>query len=926
MRRIFFGLALLLATSTPGSAATIDDAQALWLKGNYAEALETYAAVEEGPAGAIALGKSRCLRSQGQYAEAEQLLTGALVEAPEDADLLAERADLHLFRGAFGPATELARKAIAANDDHLPARWVLARVLSETGAYDEANEQFEWFIRYYNDRQPDDAESLLLVAQAAAEFARWNKAPDEFDFILNTLLADAESANEAYWPAHWYAGMLLLEKYNQADGVPELQTALRINASAAEALVGLGMAALRSYDFKKGNRFADLALEVNPNLPDALCLKADLLLADDRTEEAIERLETALTINPNGAGTLGRLAACRHVLNQSEQARDLETRALALNPKPGVFYAAAADPLEKRRQFAQAETYYRKAIEAAPHLAGPLNGLGMLLMRVGEEDEAKEVFAKARDLDPFHVRVLNMTKVLDHMEDYKVIRTDHYDVVVRADLDDLLGKFASRYLERTHAQLCKRFGYEPPERTKIEVLIDHKWFSARVVGLPRIGTVGACTGKVVALASPRSLKTPYNWARVLTHEVTHIITLQQTKFNIPHWFTEALAVHSEGYPRPQVWNRLLSERVPKGELFDLNDINHAFVRPKTPLDWQMAYCQSLLYAEYMMSEYGEETIAKLLDAYRDGLATPAAIEKVFGVEQGEFEAGYRDYLKELVAGLKTGPQRRKRSFAESEKAFRDDPEDADAAAELALHHARRRGNRLARELAETALRLRPNHPMALYVLARMELSIGKTDEALALLEPGFDPKDPNEMVLDLLAGIRVRRKEYEQAAALYERARQADPLESKWVGGLARVYLLQNDRVKLVPVLETLAAMDADDLKARKKLAELAVAAKDWERAEHWAFETLYVDVSDRQAHGYLADAALALGKFELAIDECRILLAKNPVDVATSMKLAEAYLGAGRKELARPLLEAVPENDPNHERARRLLKDANDS
>ena len=31
--------------------------------------------------------------------------------------------------------------------------------------------------------------------------------------------------------------------------------------------------------------------------------------------------------------------------------------------------------------------------------------------------------------------------------------------------------------------------------------------------------------------------------RLLSHELVHVITLQQTHFNIPHWFTEGLAVH-----------------------------------------------------------------------------------------------------------------------------------------------------------------------------------------------------------------------------------------------------------------------------------------------------------------------------------------------------------------------------------------------
>ena len=49
---------------------------------------------------------------------------------------------------------------------------------------------------------------------------------------------------------------------------------------------------------------------------------------------------------------------------------------------------------------------------------------------------------------------------------------------------------------------------------------------------------------------PTTMKSRYNWARVITHEMTHVINLQQTDFNIPHWYTECLAVESEKEPPP----------------------------------------------------------------------------------------------------------------------------------------------------------------------------------------------------------------------------------------------------------------------------------------------------------------------------------------------------------------------------------------
>ena len=52
----------------------------------------------------------------------------------------------------------------------------------------------------------------------------------------------------------------------------------------------------------------------------------------------------------------------------------------------------------------------------------------------------------------------------------------------------------------------------------------------------------------------RGISKPFNWVRVLRHEVVHLYNLDQTKFQIPHWFTEGLAVTLEGKSTPPSWN------------------------------------------------------------------------------------------------------------------------------------------------------------------------------------------------------------------------------------------------------------------------------------------------------------------------------------------------------------------------------------
>ncbi len=89
--------------------------------------------------------------------------------------------------------------------------------------------------------------------------------------------------------------------------------------------------------------------------------------------------------------------------------------------------------------------------------------------------------------------------------------------------------------------------------------------SARMVGLPYLGTVAASTGRIVAIVSPgeTDIHGGYAWARTLKHEMTHVFNLQQTGFNIPHWLTEGLAVYNEKIPRPYRWVLLCAATRPR---------------------------------------------------------------------------------------------------------------------------------------------------------------------------------------------------------------------------------------------------------------------------------------------------------------------------------------------------------------------------
>jgi len=927
----------ILADDTIAPAEALATADQLCLSGNYAEAAEQYAQVAAARPVDAALGLARCQESTGRREQAADTLSAALEDHPREAALHAELARLAFERGDYETADAAVTVALGIDEDQLQARWIAAQLLTAAGKLDEADRAHKWLVDYYNQQVAvTDPEDMQWIGLAAAQFARWNRLGDQFKFLVNELYPDALNAEPAYWRAHLDAGRLFLEKYNQADASRELRAALRLNPQAAEVHAALGELAMQRFDMDDARRSILAALELNPQLLEAHQLKSDLAAANFHIDEAIEILDEALRLNPRSEETLARLAAAyvsRDGLSVDEDIDETPLGKLlaevnARNPHAGVFYYRLAASLEQQRRFTAAERFFEEALERMPQLVGPRAGLGMLYMRLGEEDKARKLLDESFDVDRYNVRASNMLKVLEVLEDYAVLETEHFVIKFDRTQDELLARYAADYLENeVYPELTAKFGFEPAGKSLFEIFNrarntdGHGWFSARMVGLPYIGTVGACAGKVVALASPGGMPKKYNWGRVLKHEFVHVLNLEQTNFNIPHWYTEALAVINEGYPRPQVWNDLLIQRVPRDELFNLDTINLGFVRPGSGLDWHMAYCQAELYAEYMLQTFGDDALAKMLDAYHDNLTTRVALRRSFDIEQEEFEAGYRDFLRTVVAGLSARPKPAEMSLGELERAVRDDPENPDLLARLAHEYVARRAYPKARKLAEQALEIAPGHQHATYVIARIHLVVGETQKAIELLAKCLDRESPQENALSLLAGMKLKAKAYDEAAELYALGAKHDPSADRWLSALAKVHLTAGNDRELFGVLEQLALRDTDDFTVRKKLAQLALAAEDFPAAARWASQAIQIDVQDADVHRQLAQALTGSQDYARAIEEYEVAVELAPDELALRLLLAETCVKADQQEKAQAALEELLNKDPDFPGAKPLLE-----
>ncbi len=250
-------LALILAGRFVPVAQSADivpavlDARTLLLTGKHSEAADAYERLLKTEPVAATIGLARLSEAQGKTDAAIERLEAAQKESDKNLQILAELARLRFDRGDHEAAATLVEQALKVNADEPLARWVQAELHRTAGRLMEADRAYKWFVDYYNRQERiDDPDTLRLVGRATAQYARWNRLSDQFHFLVNELYPDIVELNEHYWPAHFEAGLLFLEKYNRGEASRSFNKALAINPNADEAHAAL--AALRATGLRAG--------------------------------------------------------------------------------------------------------------------------------------------------------------------------------------------------------------------------------------------------------------------------------------------------------------------------------------------------------------------------------------------------------------------------------------------------------------------------------------------------------------------------------------------------------------------------------------------------------------------------------------------------------------------------------------------------
>ncbi|MEM9167074.1 MAG: hypothetical protein AAGB48_08610 [Planctomycetota bacterium] len=779
--------------------------------------------------------------------------------AIDNADLPASlRAEAALARGE----AETALKLLEGDASYRAVR-LRVEALETLARYDEALAATEVAVDRLRRERSDSAADLtdgVLTLIARARLAGPERADgSDFQTLMALLTRARGELDRLYWPAILAEAELLYDKDERGRAGEALQEVLRLNPAAADAWMLLGRLAVDSFDFDRAEavaaRLDALAERDTPwwigeggAVPDAATrsIAGSLVLARARVRQddprsGLERIAQLLGRFATHRGLLAAQAAL-HACNYDDASLADTLAALdALSPGTDLGHLAAGWAFSERRQYTRSAEMLEEAMRRQPNRPESAILLGLLELQSGRDLNALAALRRVAELDPFNARAANSLELLEELVTYDTIETEHFRIRFRPGVDEIMAREMPPILERIHQRVSGTddggIDHEPSIKTTVELMPTHAWFAVRIAGMPQLHTIAAATGPVIAMEVPRigpeHKVGVYDWARVFQHEYVHTVTLSRTRNRLPHWFTEAAAQYLEDAPRDERTCRLLAAKLDAGELFDMDEINLRFTRPRTPEDRSLAYAQGHWMYEYLVETFGDDAPRQLMDAYARGEREDTAMPSILGIDRETFLARFTAWAEDQAAawGVLAGPDRPNLEHLARLAGITGQPTEDDLLSMLGDH---------------------PGHPQVIEALAlatgkeRGELTQTQVERLLAWAEAVPVAETPHRRLARHFlalgpesADAALRHLEFLDARAQYTPA---------YAAALATRYAERGEHTPALVKAERATIIAPFDADQRELAARIALLTRDFEAAERH-LDALTLLEPDRPEH-----------------------------------------------------------------------------
>ena len=452
--------------------------------------------------------------------------------------------------------------------------------------------------------------------------------------------AEKDPAPRARW------GRMYLEHWQPSDASELFGEALEIKADYAPALLGQARVAAEAFEGKTVE-YAEKALKADPKLYEAHELIARVALEDNNPKKSEEAAHKALEISGEALDALAVLGAI-DLLNDKPDSQWFR-RISQINPHYGDAYALAGHFFVINRRYEEGIAMYRKAVELDPTLNSARSDLGISLMQLGQEGEARKQLEQAYNAGYQDPQTVNTLRLLDSYKDYVTNETPRTSLRLHKKEANLLRPYFQSEFERALATFDKKYKFKLTEPVQIEVYPNHEDFAVRTMGMPGLGALGVTFGKVVAMDSP-SGRPPgqWHWASTMWHELSHVYVIAMTKHRVPRWFTEGMAVYEETAASPDWGDRLdppTIDAIKTKKLLPIADLDRGFVHPTYPAQVNVSYFQGGRICTFIAEKWGFDTLLAMIQDFGNKMTTVEVVEKELKVKPEEFDRQFLEWLE-----------------------------------------------------------------------------------------------------------------------------------------------------------------------------------------------------------------------------------------------------------------------------------------
>jgi tetratricopeptide (TPR) repeat protein len=853
----------------------------------------------------------------------------------EDWPLIKIRAEL--TTGRYEEAKQTLEQALEANRSSVRLRWLgrdVYRLNDLPAKADQCLDEIDRLIRRLAWRYRD-AGNLVALGQY---FLSMKADPKE---VLGKIYDQAKTNNPKYVDAYLASGELALQKHDYQLAADSFQQALKLNPELADAHFGLARAFAPNHS-EKSSLELQFTLKHNPRHVDALLFLADRHIDSENYDEAEDLLDQVDEINAQHPTAWAYRAVLAHLANRPEEEVACRQKALSWwRTNPEIDHLIGRK-LSQKYRFAEAAGYQRTALELEPGFTPAKLQLSQDLLRLGEEALGWQLADEVYGEDNYNVFAHNLVTLHDSLTKYDSLETE--DFVVRMDPHEakLYGQLVLDLLRTAKLKLCDKYAIEIQTPVIVEIFSRQEDFAIRTFGLPGgAGFLGVCFGRVITANSPATLgDDPSNWQATLWHEFCHVVTLQKTNNKMPRWLSEGISVYEERCENA-TWGQSFTPDFRTMTLGDdltpVSKLSEAFLHPKTPQHLQFAYFQSALVVEYLVQQYGFDTLKRILVDLGVGMPINESLERYTGSIK-ELDEKFSQYAQQratawapeadwselpphlLGAERSPAPARGRRLSRRGSPDAPDDPGDpADGSPSIRDADGAETGEVASDDPAAT-------EPSITLV------DKSKSDEAAEIREASvsmtlqqWNRAHPNSFWgLRLAVARLLDQQKWQEAKEPLLRLIRICPDsigEDSAYSLLARAHRELGETEEERAVLAKLAVLDASSLSTYRRLLDLCRQQRDWPAMVRYVDQTLAVDPLHPEPYRHLAEACTQLGDHARAIEASRALLHFNPIDPSElHFRLAGMYVRTGDLTLARRHVLMCLEETPRYRDALKLL------